>query len=218
MDGRLVAAVATGMQGAAPGVKALHRFINYAIKLNDSSWSWEQHGVLLESDRKLLKASDGARAFSGEFISGDLLVSKSKDPISRSVRKLSRQMGVEIRGYVRYEIVDKNSRIGIGRFRDLTTILPFSKGVKPKVTAVDGSGERILTLASHHFASEIYLKPNDLIGANFSSLLNLTMENFESVAPEITEVISTFYPKARGKKWTGQKTESSSTGKQSTLF
>lgn len=219
MNDRLVAAIAQGTRDSAPGIRALERLIGYGIPLKDKSWSWKHKGVMLESDRKIMENSNGVVAFSGGFISE--LLPTHDDVITRTMAELRSYLGTDVQLTLTCQVADRYSKTGTDKLRDLVARMPFyAKTKKPKATIIDENGvEKVLTLVRHDFASEIYLRPDDLIGANFSSLLKLTTENFIQESPNVAPIVERFMPIGKGKgTWGEGKTQLSGAGESPTLF
>lgn len=218
IEGRLIVGIASGANSSAPGITALLALLQEALRL-PSGYVVRQKAVMLQPDTELLRRADGAIAFSGEFLSENMTVS---DPLQEGVKNFAGRVGAGIKLYVRAELTDGTSREAISKMLGQVRNLNFNRGkIDPRVKVVEGDTEKVLNLARHKFASEIFLSPNDLIGAKFSSLIQRAVENFDESYQTLQPIVIDFIPARHneGASWPQRRrTRSSSAGESWTLF
>lgn len=181
--GTLHLAVTKGGHTGSPGHKNFKELLVEAIPLQASA-KWVIEGIMHRSDRERLKRSQGVSAFSGMVVSqpsqGELAGLHYGSVIERLGKGIADYVGTEIELEVSVKLKN-HGRAEEAKARDLALITNFDTNHrrKPKATARGLSGEELLTLAQHDFASKIYLDINDVIGARFSALLEKSAENFQ---------------------------------------
>lgn len=181
-QGVLYLAVTKGGHFGSPGHKNFEELLGHALPLSASS-KWVVEGVTHPSDRERLKNSQGVSAFSGTILSqpshGEVEGLSYGSAIEKLGKAIADYIGTEIELEISVKLKDYG-REEAAKARDLTlgTNFDTNRRRKPKATAQGMSGEELLTLAQHDFASKIYLDINDVIGARFSALLKKSAENF----------------------------------------
>lgn len=181
-NGQLFLAITKGGHVGAPSNGNFQELLNYALPLSPSS-KWIVEGVLHPSDRARLKASQGVTAFSGTVLShpsaGEIDGLEYGGPIEKLGRLIADYVGTEIELEISVSLKDYG-REHTAKAKDLTLGTSFltTHGRKPKATAQSMSGEELLTLVEHNFASKIYLDISEIANASFSVLLRKSTENF----------------------------------------
>lgn len=181
-NNNLYVAITKGGHAGSPGLKDFQAVLAGALPLPANS-KWRVDGVMHPSDRDKLRSSSGVTSISGTVVTkpttDEIDGFEYGGPIEALARAIADYVntGVEITFSVKLE---DHGREHTAKAKDMALKTNFAtdKNRRPKVTAQSMSGEELLTLVRHQFASKIYLGINDIIGANFSVLLNKSAENF----------------------------------------
>lgn len=179
----LYLAVTKGGHTGSPSHKDFKELLKQAIPLETSA-RWVIEGVMQGSDRERLKRSQGVRAFSGMVVShpsqDEVAGLHYGSVIERLGKGIADYVGTEVEVEISVRLKD-HGREEEAKARDLALATNFNTTRRrmPKATARGMSGEEILTLAQHDFASKIYLDISEVIGTRFSALLEKSAENFQ---------------------------------------
>lgn len=191
INNKLYVAITKGGHSGSPAKAAFTSLLIDALKL-PSGWGWQVSGVMNKSDHEKLKASNGITMLEGSFVAhaskGEIEGIGYASPMEEYAKYIADYVNTDVEIKVTINLKDKGYE-HTSKARDLALQTQFdtSNGKKPRVRAQTLSGEEILTLVEHNFASEVILDINDIIGVKFSALIDKSVKDFKVNAQELLQ-------------------------------
>ena len=188
---RLIVAVARSNGQQSPTHKAVERLFEKMIGSPDN-YHWEARGIMEDADVEKLSKADGVTMLEGSFIAQPGAMMSLK-PMQKILDTIGNAIGYEVKVKMKLQI--KPSRSNHPSTRNLLSVAlsslgEFSGNKIPKVEVATTEGSEILELAQHNFATKVNLDVNDVIGVNFSSLLNKVMEELDNNTERIESILA----------------------------
>lgn len=193
ISGHLVVAIAQSNGQQSPTHKAVERLFE---KIFDSpnNYHWEAAGIMEDSDVEKLSKADGVTMLEGSFIAQpDAMMNLG--PMQNILDTIGNAVGYEVKVKMKLQI--KPSRSSDPSTKNMLSLVLNALRLKqfvgkkiPKVEVATAEGSEILELAQHKFATKAYLDVNDVIGINFSSLLNKVMEELDNNTERIESILA----------------------------
>ena len=196
ISGRIVVAVAQSNGQQSPTHKAVERLFEkiFAPLDSPSNYHWEARGIIEDADVEKLSKADGVTMLEGSFIAHpDAMISLG--PMQNILDTIGNAVGYEVEVKMKLQIKpSKSSDPGpknmLSLVWDARRTNQFTGKKIPKVEVATAEGTEILELAQHKFATKAYLDVNDVIGVNFSSLLNKVMEELDNNTERIESILA----------------------------